>query len=224
MELRICISFSLGYLTLFVQQSQSDASNSMSLGEHFGAHVPERAPKSPNWISEEMIKSISLIYCELAQPPLMNNHNNPSPISPLSSMCELSSQDHLGSMRNYEKSFNSNFGNPFHIEEFSVPYCTMLKVQWISRERKKDSDINHMLQGFRWLLIQRNQSVSYAMALISSLLFIEISTCLVFRSLIYRLKEVDLKAMKHEEKLAFWINVHNTLVMHVSSKLSINYI
>ncbi|XP_022135649.1 uncharacterized protein LOC111007555 isoform X2 [Momordica charantia] len=170
------------YHSLPLSMLESDASNSMSLGEHFGAHVPERAPKSPNWISEEMIKSISLIYCELAQPPLMNNHNNPSPISPLSSMCELSSQDHLGSMRNYEKSFNSNFGNPFHIEEFSVPYCTMLKVQWISRERKKDSDINHMLQGFR--------------------------------SLIYRLKEVDLKAMKHEEKLAFWINVHNTLVMH----------
>ncbi|CAK9315844.1 unnamed protein product [Citrullus colocynthis] len=162
-----------------LEQSQIDAPNSTSLREHFSACISNRTDESPNWLSEEMIKSISAIYLELAEPPLMNR-NNPSPISPLSSMYELSSQD-LGSMRNYEKSFNSHFENPFHTEEFSAPYYTMLKVQWISRERK-DSDINHMLQGFR--------------------------------SLIFRLKEVDLKVMKHDEKLAFWINVHNTLVMH----------
>ena len=37
------------------------------------------------------------------------------------------------------------------------------------------------------------------------------------RSLVYRLEEADPKRMKHEEKLAFWINVHNALVMHVMS-------
>ena len=35
------------------------------------------------------------------------------------------------------------------------------------------------------------------------------------RSLICRLEEVDPRKLKHEEKLAFWINVHNALVMHV---------
>ncbi|KAH7853155.1 hypothetical protein Vadar_034039 [Vaccinium darrowii] len=35
------------------------------------------------------------------------------------------------------------------------------------------------------------------------------------RSLICRLEEVDPRKMKHEEKLAFWINIHNALVMHV---------
>ncbi|GAB2282531.1 hypothetical protein Dimus_017072 [Dionaea muscipula] len=35
-----------------------------------------------------------------------------------------------------------------------------------------------------------------------------------FRSLIGRLQEIDPRKMKHEEKLAFWINVHNALVMH----------
>lgn len=29
------------------------------------------------------------------------------------------------------------------------------------------------------------------------------------------MEEVDPRKMKHEEKLAFWINVHNVLVMHV---------
>ncbi|KAG7011685.1 hypothetical protein SDJN02_26591 [Cucurbita argyrosperma subsp. argyrosperma] len=163
-----------------LEQSRVDASNSTSLGEHLGAWISDRADESPNWIAEEMIKSISAIYRELTEPP-STNHRNRSPISPLSSMYELSSQD-LCSTRNYEKSFNSNFENSFHTGEFSAPYDTMLKVQWLSRERMKDLDINHMLQGFR--------------------------------SLTSRLKDVDLKVMKHDEKLAFWINVHNTLVMH----------
>ena len=39
------------------------------------------------------------------------------------------------------------------------------------------------------------------------------------RSLISRLEEVDPSKLKHEEKLAFWINVHNSLVMHVKISL-----
>ncbi|KMZ56017.1 hypothetical protein ZOSMA_9G01220 [Zostera marina] len=36
----------------------------------------------------------------------------------------------------------------------------------------------------------------------------------IFRSIVQRLQTVDVKSMKNEEKLAFWINVHNALVMH----------
>ena len=35
------------------------------------------------------------------------------------------------------------------------------------------------------------------------------------RSLICQLEEVDPRKLKHEEKLAFWIKIHNALVMHV---------
>lgn len=35
------------------------------------------------------------------------------------------------------------------------------------------------------------------------------------RSLICRLEEVDPRKLKHQEKLSFWINIHNALVMHV---------
>ncbi|KAJ4963846.1 hypothetical protein NE237_023785 [Protea cynaroides] len=35
-----------------------------------------------------------------------------------------------------------------------------------------------------------------------------------FRSLVERLEKVDPNKMKREEKLAFWINIHNSLVMH----------
>jgi hypothetical protein len=38
----------------------------------------------------------------------------------------------------------------------------------------------------------------------------------IFRLILYRLETVDLRRMTGEEKLAFWINVHNALVMHVT--------
>ncbi|XP_042374365.1 uncharacterized protein LOC121967910 isoform X1 [Zingiber officinale] len=36
----------------------------------------------------------------------------------------------------------------------------------------------------------------------------------IFRSLIRRLETIDPRKMTHEEQLAFWINIHNALVMH----------
>ena len=40
----------------------------------------------------------------------------------------------------------------------------------------------------------------------------EIDIC---RSLVEQLSKVDVASMVHEEKLAFWINVYNALMMHV---------
>ncbi|EOY15853.1 Electron transporter, putative isoform 1 [Theobroma cacao] len=37
-----------------------------------------------------------------------------------------------------------------------------------------------------------------------------------FRSLVRNLEKVDPRKMKREEKLAFWINIHNALVMHAN--------
>ena len=41
-----------------------------------------------------------------------------------------------------------------------------------------------------------------------------------YRSLICRLEEVDPRMLSHEEKLAFWINIHNALVMHLMILIS----
>ncbi|KAI3934697.1 hypothetical protein MKW92_003455 [Papaver armeniacum] len=35
-----------------------------------------------------------------------------------------------------------------------------------------------------------------------------------YKSLVCKLEEVDVRKMQHDEKLAFWINIHNALVMH----------
>ena len=37
--------------------------------------------------------------------------------------------------------------------------------------------------------------------------------------MIRELERVDPSTMQHEEKLAFWLNIYNALMMHVSYKL-----
>nr|XP_023896376.1 uncharacterized protein LOC112008275 [Quercus suber] len=170
-----------------LEQGQTTTS-SVSLAEHLGTCISNHIPDTPNWLSEEMIKCISAIYCELADPPLINHDYPSSPIALSSSLNEYSSQgqsDKWSSQCKNFSSFNSNFDNPFHVEgskEFSGPYCTMAKVQLICRDRQKLREIEYMLRRFR--------------------------------SLVSQLEEVDPRKMKHEEKLAFWINVHNALIMH----------
>ncbi|KAJ0010143.1 hypothetical protein Pint_34561 [Pistacia integerrima] len=177
-----------------LEQAQADAPNGISLAEHFGTSVSDYVPDTPNWISEEMIKCISDIYCELADPPLMNHECSFSPISYSSSLNMFSSRgqgDIWSPQCGRFSSFNSHFDNPFSIresKEFSGPYSTMAKVERICRDDKKLKEIEHKLQYYRRLF-----------------------NC---RSLVYRLEKVDPRRMKHEEKLAFWINVHNALVMH----------
>ncbi|KAE8719182.1 cytochrome c bioproteinsis protein CCS1 [Hibiscus syriacus] len=173
-----------------LEQTRMDTSSGFNLAEHFGTGINDHVTETPNWLSEEMIKSISAIYCELSDPPLINHDYLSSPLSHSSYVGVVSSRGQ-GDTNTWSpkcgkfSSFNSHFDNPFSIgepKEYSGPYCTMVKVQWICRDSKKLQDIEHKLQ--------------------------------YYRSLVYQLEEVDVRRMKHEEKLAFWINVHNSLVMH----------
>ncbi|XP_039000025.1 uncharacterized protein LOC120125734 [Hibiscus syriacus] len=164
-----------------------NASNIISLTEYLGTQIFDHVPDTPNKLSEDMIKCMSVIYCKLADPPLIQNSCS-SPNSSMSSASGFSPQDQHDmwspGFRN-NSSFNVRLDNPFHVEglkEFSGPYSTMLEVQWILRESKKMADVENLLQNFR--------------------------------SLICRLEEVDPRKLRHEEKLAFWINIHNSLVMH----------
>nr|POE67764.1 hypothetical protein CFP56_50020 [Quercus suber] len=137
-----------------LEQAQTTTS-SVSLAEHLGTCISNHIPDTPNWLSEEMIKCISAIYCELADPPLINHDYPSSPIALSSSLNEYSSQgqsDKWSSQCKNFSSFNSNFDNPFHVEgskEFSGPYCTMAKVQLICRDRQKLREIEYMLRRFR---------------------------------------------------------------------------
>ncbi|KAK7312364.1 hypothetical protein VNO77_36162 [Canavalia gladiata] len=171
-----------------LEQAQCAKSSSTSLAEHLGSYYVDNVPETPSWLSEEMIKCISAIYCELTDTPSLGHKNASSPISFSSSGSELSSQNQgskWGSQWKKHSSFNLNSGNPFHIrgtKEFSEPYCSMIRIQQLCTDNQKLKEIEYMLRRFR--------------------------------SLVSRLEDVNPRNLKHEEKLAFWINVHNALVMH----------
>ncbi|KAI4295571.1 hypothetical protein L6164_035604 [Bauhinia variegata] len=175
-------------LPLSVLETRMANTSANCLAEHLGTCFSEDVPETPNWLSEEMIKSILAIYCELADPPFTSHDNVSSPISFSSSVYEDSSQGQGNRGRSQGKklsSLDSHFNIPFHFKgtkEFSGPYCSMVKIHRICRDNEKLKEVEYMLRRFR--------------------------------SLVSRLQEVDPRKMKHEEKLAFWINVHNALVMH----------
>ncbi|GMJ06977.1 hypothetical protein like AT5G66600 [Hibiscus trionum] len=164
-----------------LEKAQMNASIGLSLADHFGTDISHRVPRTPNWLSEEMIKTISTIYCELADPPLNNHGNFSSPISHSSSVDDMWSTPRCGKF----SSLNFHVDSPFRIrksKECSGTTFKTVKVQGICRDSKKLQVIEHELQ--------------------------------YYRSLVYQLEEIDVTRMKHDEKLAFWINVHNSLVMH----------
>ncbi|KAL1133994.1 hypothetical protein V6Z11_A12G076700 [Gossypium hirsutum] len=172
---------------LSMMEYAQNASNIISLAEHLGTCISDHVPDTPNKLSEDMIKCMSVIYCKLTDPPLIQNSFS-SPISSASSASAFSPQeqhDMLSPGLRNNSSFDVRLDNPFHVEglkEFSGPYSTMLEVPWIFRDSEKLAEVENLLQNFR--------------------------------SLICKLEEVDPRKLRHEEKLAFWINIHNSLVMH----------
>ncbi|XP_021273634.1 uncharacterized protein LOC110408847 isoform X4 [Herrania umbratica] len=164
-----------------------NASNIISLAEHLGTRISDHVPETPNKLSEDMIKCMSAIYCKLADPPLIQNGFS-SPNSSMSSASAFSPQDQHDvwspGFRN-NSSFDVRLDNPFHVEGL-----------------KEFSGPYSTMVEVPWIF-RDSQKLGDVEHLLQN-----------FRSLICRLEEVDPRKLKHEEKLAFWINIHNALVMH----------
>ncbi|WJX51545.1 hypothetical protein P8452_37729 [Trifolium repens] len=143
-------------LPLFMlEQAQCAKSNSTSLAEQFRDSYIDNVPETPNWLSEEMIKCISAIYCELTDSPFCHK--------------TVSSPSYEASSKNQGSKWGS---------------------QWKKHSLFNLNSNSQKLKENEYMLRR-------------------------FRSLVSRLQEINLRNMKHEEKLAFWINVHNALAMLV---------
>lgn len=206
-------------LVVFPQYAQNVSSNIISLAEHLGTRISDHVPETPNRLSEDMIKCISSIYCKLAEPSL-TNHGLSSPTSSLSSVSAFSPGEQCAmcspGLRN-NSSFDVRLDNPFLVEglkDFSGPYSTMIEISWICGDPQKLCNVKSLLENFRSAayVIFRHHKAFFVL----SYSFVNVSWAMVHRLLISRLEEVDLTKLKYEEKLAFWINIHNSLVMHVN--------
>ncbi|PON54096.1 Ternary complex factor MIP1, leucine-zipper [Parasponia andersonii] len=170
-----------------MEYAQNASSNIISLAEHLGTRISDHIPETPNRISEDMIKCMSTIYCKLANPALTHNGLS-SPNSSLSSLSGFSPREQCDmwspGFRN-NSSFDVRLDNPFHVEGL-----------------KEFSGPYSTMVEVPWIY-RDSQKLGDIDHLLQN-----------FRSLISRLEEVDPRKLKHDEKLAFWINIHNALVMH----------
>ncbi|XP_075501320.1 uncharacterized protein LOC142539628 isoform X1 [Primulina tabacum] len=170
-----------------MEYSQNTSSNVISLAEHLGTRISDHLPETPNKLSEEMVRCMCNIYYKLADPPLVH-HSYSSPTSSFSSVGAFSPkfQPDLWSQgfRN-EFSFDVRLDNPFHTEG----------LKDFSGPYSTMVEVN--------CIYRNREKLNYIEYLLRD-----------FRSLISRLEEIDPGKLTHEEKLAFWINIHNALVMH----------
>ncbi|KAF5752941.1 putative electron transporter [Tripterygium wilfordii] len=172
---------------LSMMEYAQNASNIISLAEHLGTRISDHVPDTPNKLSEDMIRCMSAIYCKLADPPLMNNGLS-SPNSSISSMSVFSPQDQCETWSprfGNNSSFDVRLDNPFHVEGL----------------KEFSGPYSRMVEVP--CIYRDSQKLGDVENLLQS-----------FRSLVCRLEEADPRKLKHEEKLAFWINIHNALVMH----------
>ncbi|XP_054823273.1 uncharacterized protein LOC129321517 isoform X1 [Prosopis cineraria] len=170
-----------------LEYAQTASSNVISLAEHLGTRISDHIPDTPNRLSEEMVKCISAIYCKLSDSSLTQPGLS-SPSSSLSSMSgfSLGDQGDIWSpgFKN-NSSFDVRLDNPFHVEGL-----------------KEFSGPYSTMVEVSWIY-RDGQKLGDTELLLQN-----------FRSLICQLEEVDPGKLNHEEKLAFWINIHNALVMH----------
>lgn len=161
------------------------SSNVISLADHLGTRICDLY--TPNKLSEDMVKCMSSIYCKLSDPPLMNQCVS-SPNSSLSSLSAFSPKDQCDMWSpglRKDSTFDVQLDNPFHVEGL----------------KEFSGPYSTMVEVPR--IYKDNQKLGDVEDMLQC-----------FRSLIGQLEGIDPRKMKHEEKLAFWINVHNALVMH----------
>ncbi|XP_026456176.1 uncharacterized protein LOC113357110 isoform X2 [Papaver somniferum] len=173
---------------------ENDTPYMISLAEHLGTSIADHVPDTPNKTSEDMIKCMSSIYCKLSDPPLMNSGFSFSPTSSLPSVSEYSPQDlyEMWSPRyRKESSFDARLDNSFHVDGGLKEFSGLYNTMVEVPWICRDSE---MLNSIDPILEK-------------------------YKSLVCKLEEVDVRKMQHDEKLAFWINIHNALVMHAAYKV-----
>ncbi|VVB18327.1 unnamed protein product [Arabis nemorensis] len=161
--------------------------NLISLAEHLGTRISDHVPETPNKLSEGMVQCMSEIYCKLAEPPSVLQHSLSSPNSSLSSSAFSPSDQYDTSSPGFgnDSSFDVRLDNSFHVEG------------------QKDFSGPYSTVVEVLCIYRDAKKATEVEDLLQN-----------FKSLISRLEEVNPRKLKHEEKLAFWINVHNALVMH----------
>ncbi|KAL6867567.1 hypothetical protein ACP4OV_015591 [Aristida adscensionis] len=172
----------------FVEEGKCMDPGIVSLADILGTRVADHVPQTPNKISEDMIRSIAAIYIRLRDVPAVQHAFFPSPCSSFSSASGLSSKytADIWSPRCRKESF---------IEAWQDNALGNGESRELGLQYESVVEISGLCKGD-----QRSADVKDMLR--------------KYTSLVQLLETVELSGMKHEEKLAFWINVHNAMMMH----------
>lgn len=145
--------------------------------------------EAPNRLSEELVRCMADIYCKLSEPPIIQSGVVLSPSSSISSTSLYSPRDAISDgwspRRKIASVCETTLKNPF-------------KIKGQSRNIGPYSSMVEV----PWICADKDQ-LAYATSMLRT-----------FRSMVDHLERIDPSQLHRESKLAFWINVHNALVMH----------
>lgn len=111
-----------------------------------------------------MVKCITAIYCQLAEPPLFNYGLPTSRIS-FSSMSEFPPQYQHDRVPQYRRSssYKKWFSNPFHTDsskELSGSYSAMVEIQGLCLDASRLTGVENILQNFRLVLQSQSHYIT----------------------------------------------------------------
>ncbi|XP_072951846.1 uncharacterized protein [Typha angustifolia] len=170
------------------QEGENASSGVISLADYLGTNIADIIPETPNKLSEEMVRCMAGIYCKLADPPLIYHATTSSPTSSFSSMSGVSPRN-MGEVWSpgfkRESTLDARLINPFRVEG----------LKEFSGPYSAMVEVPLICRDRRRLRDVKDLLQNY-------------------NSFIHRLETVDPSKLNNDEKIAFWINIHNALLMH----------
>lgn len=131
---------------------------------------------------------MAAIYCKLADPPIPYL-GSVSPSSSHSSFSTVSS-----------KELSSDGWSPRRLRDSSFSMSPTRSSQW--RLVSENTSPYTSMVAVHWICVD-NERLHYAEKMLQN-----------FRFLVQQLERLNPGKLKHEEKLAFWLNIYNALMMH----------
>lgn len=193
----------------FLEQGETTAPSGgvVSLADYLGTSVADHIPETPSNLSEEMVRCMAGVYCRLADPPLLARHRP----SASSTSASLSSAASAVSPTQCLGGGDNNTWSPTSSSSY---YCGRRDAARLVNPFR--------VEGFKEFSGPYSAMVEVPAISRDRPRLREAEDLLqTYKLILYRLETVDLRRMTGEEKLAFWINVHNALVMHAYLKYGV---
>ncbi|EEE58655.1 hypothetical protein OsJ_10046 [Oryza sativa Japonica Group] len=178
----------------FVEEGKCMDPGIVSLADILGTRIADHVPQTPNKISEDMIKCIASIYIRIRDFNAVQHPFFPSPCSSFSSASGLSSK-YTGDI------WSPRCRKEGYIEAWQDDALGTGESRYFSQQYDSVIEVSALCKG-----AQRSADVKDMLH--------------KYKSLVQLLESADLNGMKNEEKIAFWINVHNAMMMHLSYLIS----